>query len=192
MGPSCTRAPTAGPARIGPFRRGRCAVGALLQAQRRRWLTGIATGKRWRHGQNAQKSGPGPDGGGLSPLSYGGDAGQTSGYAGHSTRTSSAHPGHWWPCWRQRVRCWPDAPRGREAQQTGPSADSGVQLDQDGFAVHTGEAKRGGTIRVLGQPEFSHLDPAMGNDGGVNNFYRLIYRTLVTPANETGPGGTKI
>lgn len=82
---------------------------------------------------------------------------------------------------------------GREAQQQPGPADPGVQLDQDGYAVVTGEAKQGGTIRVLGQPEFSHLDPAMGNDGGVNNFYRLIYRTLTTPANEPGPdGGTKI
>lgn len=81
---------------------------------------------------------------------------------------------------------------GRDAQQGGPSAAPGAQLDQDGYAVHTGEAKKGGVVRVLGQPEFSHLDPAMGNDGGVNNFYRLIYRTLTTAANEPGPGGTKI
>ena len=83
---------------------------------------------------------------------------------------------------------------GRDAQQEG-QGDSGsgeVQLDADGWAVHTGEAKKGGTIRVLGQPEFSHLDPAMGNDGGVNNFYRLIYRQLTTYANETGAGGTQV
>lgn len=81
---------------------------------------------------------------------------------------------------------------GREAQQPVGSDNAGVQLDKDGYAFVTGEGKRGGTIRVLGQPEFSHLDPSMGNDGGVNNFYRLIYRTLTTAANEPGPGGTKI
>ncbi|MFC9454150.1 hypothetical protein [Streptomyces sp. NPDC056983] len=34
----------------------------------------------------------------------------------------------------------------------------------------------GGTVHVLANADFSHLDPSAGWDGGVNNFYRLIYR----------------
>jgi peptide/nickel transport system substrate-binding protein len=37
----------------------------------------------------------------------------------------------------------------------------------------------GGTVYFLAQSDFSHLDPARGYDGGVDNFYQLIYRTLV-------------
>jgi peptide/nickel transport system substrate-binding protein len=37
----------------------------------------------------------------------------------------------------------------------------------------------GGTVNFLAQSDFSHLDPARGYDGGVDNFYQLIYRTLV-------------
>ena len=33
------------------------------------------------------------------------------------------------------------------------------------------EGTTGGTVRIIG-PEYSHLDPAMGFDGGVTNFYR--------------------
>lgn len=40
-------------------------------------------------------------------------------------------------------------------------------------------AKTGGTVYFLTQSDFSHLDPARGWDGGVDNFYQLIYRTLV-------------
>jgi peptide/nickel transport system substrate-binding protein len=40
-------------------------------------------------------------------------------------------------------------------------------------------AKSGGTVYFLLQSDFSHLDPARGYDGGVDNFYQLIYRTLV-------------
>jgi len=40
-------------------------------------------------------------------------------------------------------------------------------------------AKTGGTVYYLAQSDFSHLDPARGYDGGVDNFYQLIYRTLV-------------
>lgn len=36
----------------------------------------------------------------------------------------------------------------------------------------------GGTLHFLAQTDFSHLDPARGYDGGVDNFYQLIYRTL--------------
>jgi peptide/nickel transport system substrate-binding protein len=67
-----------------------------------------------------------------------------------------------------------------------------VQTDKDGFAVHTGAAKKGGTITVLGNVDLASLDPAVGNDGNVNNFYRLIYRTLTTYANEPGDGGTEV
>jgi len=44
----------------------------------------------------------------------------------------------------------------------------------------SGTPVKGGTVEVLADANFSHLDPALGFDGGVNNFYRLIYRTLVT------------
>lgn len=43
----------------------------------------------------------------------------------------------------------------------------------------TTAAKAGGTVNFLAQSDFSHLDPARGYDGGVDNFYQLIYRTLV-------------
>ena len=45
-------------------------------------------------------------------------------------------------------------------------------------AADTG-AKSGGTVNFLTQADFSHLDPARGYDGGVDNFYQLLYRTLV-------------
>lgn len=41
-----------------------------------------------------------------------------------------------------------------------------------------GTPATGGTLRFLAQSDFSHLDPARGYDGGVDNFYQLIYRTL--------------
>ncbi|PQZ94799.1 peptide ABC transporter substrate-binding protein [Arthrobacter sp. MYb227] len=47
-------------------------------------------------------------------------------------------------------------------------------------------AVKGGTVRVLLNADYSHLDPAMGFDGGVNNFYRLVYRTLTTNSTEAG------
>jgi peptide/nickel transport system substrate-binding protein len=37
----------------------------------------------------------------------------------------------------------------------------------------------GGTVNFLAQADFSHLDPTRGYDGGVDNFYQLLYRTLV-------------
>lgn len=46
----------------------------------------------------------------------------------------------------------------------------------------SGDVVKGGTLHVLATTDFSHLDPAQGWDGGVNNFYRLIYRTLTTYA----------
>ena len=72
------------------------------------------------------------------------------------------------------------------------SSGGGAQTDAAGFAVTTGQAKRGGTISVLGSVDLASLDPAIGNDGNVNNFYRLIYRNLTTYANEPGDGGTKV
>ncbi|MGL3805367.1 ABC transporter substrate-binding protein [Paeniglutamicibacter sp. R2-26] len=50
------------------------------------------------------------------------------------------------------------------------------------------EGTSGGTVRIIG-PDYSHLDPAMGFDGGVTNFYRLIYRTLTTNSTEEGKAG---
>lgn len=37
-------------------------------------------------------------------------------------------------------------------------------------------------MQVLQSTDFSYLDPARGWDGGVNAFYRLIYRQLITKA----------
>jgi peptide/nickel transport system substrate-binding protein len=54
------------------------------------------------------------------------------------------------------------------------------------------KAAQGGTLQVLANAGFSHLDPARGFDGGVNNFYRLIYRTLTTQGAAPGAEGTKI
>jgi len=54
------------------------------------------------------------------------------------------------------------------------------------------KAVQGGTVQVLANAAFSHLDPARGFDGGVNNFYRLIYRTLTTQGAAPGAEGTKI
>jgi peptide/nickel transport system substrate-binding protein len=55
-----------------------------------------------------------------------------------------------------------------------------------------GTAHRGGTVNVLSAIPFSHLDPAQGLDSGVNNFYRLIYRTLNTVKAAPGAAGTEI
>jgi peptide/nickel transport system substrate-binding protein len=55
-----------------------------------------------------------------------------------------------------------------------------------------GPAATGGTVQVLANAAFSHLDPVRGFDGGVNNFYRLIYRTLTTQGAAPGADGTKI
>jgi peptide/nickel transport system substrate-binding protein len=54
----------------------------------------------------------------------------------------------------------------------------------------TTSAKAGGTVYFLTQSDFSHLDPARGYDGGVDNFYQLIYRTLVMW--KAGPGKAQI
>ncbi|WP_327581038.1 ABC transporter substrate-binding protein [Nonomuraea sp. NBC_00507] len=53
-------------------------------------------------------------------------------------------------------------------------------------------AATGGTVHFLANADFSHLDPARGWDGGVNNFYRLIYRGLTTFGAGPGAESTKI
>jgi peptide/nickel transport system substrate-binding protein len=52
--------------------------------------------------------------------------------------------------------------------------------------------KKGGTVHFLATSDLSHLDPAKGFDGGVSNFYRLIYRTLTTPSTGEGAKGAQI
>lgn len=61
-----------------------------------------------------------------------------------------------------------------------PAAEGGdaAELTEAGFALQTPEPQRGGVVTVLGSVDLSHLDPAMGNDGNVNNVYNLIYRQL--------------
>ncbi|MDR6319472.1 ABC transporter substrate-binding protein [Actinoplanes couchii] len=61
-------------------------------------------------------------------------------------------------------------------------ACSGGGSTTTGGAATGGAAVKGGTVTVLQTTDFSHLDPARGFDGGVNAFYRLVYRTLVTKA----------
>ncbi len=58
----------------------------------------------------------------------------------------------------------------------GGAASSSGELD------FTDTPARGGTMYMLQNADFSYLDPVRGFDGGVNNFYRLVYRTLTTPA----------
>lgn len=41
-----------------------------------------------------------------------------------------------------------------------------------------GTPQKGGTVHMLQNADFSYLDPARGFDGGVNGFYRLVYRGL--------------
>ncbi|WP_214411912.1 ABC transporter substrate-binding protein [Sphaerisporangium fuscum] len=50
----------------------------------------------------------------------------------------------------------------------------------------------GGTVHMLLGSDYSHLDPVRGWDGGVNNFYRLIYRGLTTFGAGPGAEGTKV
>ncbi|MGI9821894.1 ABC transporter substrate-binding protein [Agromyces sp. Marseille-Q5079] len=71
---------------------------------------------------------------------------------------------------------------GCTASNTGSGSTDGVG----------GQPVEGGTLHVLQNTDFSHLDPAQGFDGGVNNFYRLIYRTLTTQGVGEGAKGTEI
>ncbi|MEU6248551.1 ABC transporter substrate-binding protein [Glycomyces sp. NPDC047010] len=57
---------------------------------------------------------------------------------------------------------------------------SGGQTDSAGTAGD--DPVSGGTIHMLQNADFSYLDPARGWDGGVNAFYRLIYRGLTMQA----------
>lgn len=41
---------------------------------------------------------------------------------------------------------------------------------------------KGGTVHMLQNADFSYLDPSRGFDGGVNAFYRLVYRGLTMQA----------
>lgn len=59
------------------------------------------------------------------------------------------------------------------------SADSG---GGEGEPASGGDAAAGGTVRMLQNADFSYLDPARGFDGGVNAFYRLVYRGLTMQA----------
>lgn len=90
----------------------------------------------------------------------------------------------------------PTSGPGGEADSTSTAGDAGTaseaELTEDGWALRTAPASRGGTVVVLGNSEFSYLDPVKGNDGNVNNFYRLIYRTLVTQAPGTGAAGNEV
>ncbi|GAA3557558.1 ABC transporter substrate-binding protein [Nonomuraea rosea] len=62
----------------------------------------------------------------------------------------------------------------------------------NGAGTSGAAAVKGGTVRFLLNADFSHLDPVRGWDGGVNNFYRLIYRGLTTVGAGPGAEGTKI
>ncbi|MDT0268965.1 ABC transporter substrate-binding protein [Streptomyces sp. DSM 44915] len=64
----------------------------------------------------------------------------------------------------------------------GGGADGGGGGNGGGDASFTDTPARGGTVTMLQNADFSYLDPARGFDGGVNNFYRLVYRTLTTSA----------
>lgn len=81
---------------------------------------------------------------------------------------------------------------GGQAANSTQTATTGAELTEDGWALRTPTAQRGGTVTVLGNSELSYLDPAKGNDGNVNNVYRLIYRTLVTQAPGTGEAGNEV
>jgi peptide/nickel transport system substrate-binding protein len=62
------------------------------------------------------------------------------------------------------------------------AACGGAPDDSSGGGGFTAEPAVGGTVHVLQNADFSYLDPARGWDGGVNNFYRLVYRQLTTSA----------
>ncbi|MFI1735564.1 ABC transporter substrate-binding protein [Streptomyces acidicola] len=68
---------------------------------------------------------------------------------------------------------------------------AGITSDKGGAGSSPTPAT-GGTVRILADADFSHLDPGLGWDGGVNNFYRLIYRGLTTVGAGPGAEGTKI
>src|SRR5699024_5998415 len=58
----------------------------------------------------------------------------------------------------------------------------GGTTEQDAGGGASGEPAAGGTVHMLQDADFSYLDPARGFDGGVNSFYRLVYRGLTMQA----------
>jgi len=58
----------------------------------------------------------------------------------------------------------------------------GGEAGQGSQGSGSGEAQTGGTVHMLQNADFSYLDPSRGFDGGVNAFYRLIYRGLTMQA----------
>ncbi|WP_326793702.1 hypothetical protein OHA79_48850 (plasmid) [Streptomyces sp. NBC_00841] len=60
------------------------------------------------------------------------------------------------------------------------ACSGGPNASSDGAGAGSATPATGGTVRFLATADFSHLDPGLGWDGGVNNFYRLIYRGLTT------------
>ena len=55
---------------------------------------------------------------------------------------------------------------------------AGGSTDQNAGAGEGDGPQKGGTVHMLQNTDFSYLDPARGWDGGVNAFYRLMYRGL--------------
>lgn len=68
----------------------------------------------------------------------------------------------------------------------------GAPDDSSGGGGFTAEPAEGGTVHVLQNADFSYLDPARGWDGGVNNFYRLVFRQLTTSAPGSSENPTEI
>ncbi|WP_405374370.1 MULTISPECIES: ABC transporter substrate-binding protein [unclassified Microbacterium] len=62
---------------------------------------------------------------------------------------------------------------------TACAGGGGPQSQESGSG---GDPQQGGTVHMLQNSDFSYLDPARGWDGGVNAFYRLIYRGLTMQA----------
>ncbi|MEV0951312.1 ABC transporter substrate-binding protein [Promicromonospora sp. NPDC050249] len=72
------------------------------------------------------------------------------------------------------------------------AACGGAPGDSSGGGGFTAEPAVGGTVHVLQNADFSYLDPARGWDGGVNNFYRLVFRQLTTSAPGSSDNPTEI
>lgn len=62
----------------------------------------------------------------------------------------------------------------------GGAKNPGAGKDPAATRDISAETKEGGRMHMLMNAPYTHLDPAQGFDGGVNNFYRLIYRQLTT------------
>lgn len=59
---------------------------------------------------------------------------------------------------------------------------SGGEAPETAPGIHGDAPVAGGTMVMLQNSDFSYLDPARGFDGGVNAFYRLLYRGLTAQA----------